>query len=282
MTAKTGLVLEGGAMRGMFTMGVLDVFLKNGIIIPNVVGVSAGAAFGCNYKSGQTGRALRYNLQYCRDKRYCSWQSLLRTGDLYGAEFCYKTLPYELDPFDCEAYDSSPINFWAVATDVLTGKPVYQPINKVDDTCLEWIRASASMPIVSRPVVIGDKVLLDGGVSDSIPLRFMEEQGCTKNIVILTRARDYVKEPANPLPLKAFLKKYPALIEAMKNRHIMYAYERSYVFEQEKRGNVLVICPGSAPDIRHTEHHPEKIQALYDEGARIAEASLEAVKAFIK
>ncbi len=279
--SKTGLVLEGGAMRGLFTMGILDTFLKNDIIINDVVGVSAGAAFGCNYKSGQIGRALRYNLKYCRDKRYCSTWSLVKTGDLFGAEFCYKTLPFELDPFDCEAYDKSPMNFWAVTTDVLTGKPVYQLINKVDDDCMDWIRASASMPLVSRPVTVGGYTLLDGGMSDSIPLSFMVRQGILRNIVILTRPRDYVKKPENLLPFKVGLRKYPAMIETMKNRHVMYAYQRSYVFEQEKRGNAFVLCPEAELDIGRTEHDPAKIQAVYDEGVKVAVKHLDEIKKFL-
>lgn len=282
MNDRTGLVLEGGAMRGLFTMGVLDTLLKNDIIIPHVVGVSAGAAFGCNYKSGQIGRALRYNLKYCRDKRYCSMWSMLTTGDVFSAEFCYRTLPFELDPFDCEAYDNSPMDFWVVATDVLTGKPVYQLINKVDDKCMDWIRASASMPMVSRPVTIGDYILLDGGISDSIPLKFMESKGCTKNVVILTQPRSYVKKPANPIPIQVGMRKYPAMAETMKNRHIMYAYERSYVFEQEKRGNAFVICPEQPLKIGRIEHDPEKIQATYNEGRRIAENALQSLKKFIQ
>lgn len=281
MTDRFGLVLEGGAMRGLFTMGVLDTFLRNDIVIPNVVGVSAGAAFGCNYKSGQIGRALRYNLKYCRDKRYCSVWSLLKTGDLFGADFCYKTLPFELDPFDCEAFNSSPIRFWVVCTDALSGKPVYHRIDRVDDDCMEWIRASASMPMVSRPVTVGGYTLLDGGMSDSIPLKFSVDRGIPKNVVILTQPRDYIKAPSNTLPLKLFLGKYPAMIETMKNRHTMYAFQRAFVFEQEKRGGAFVICPEKALDISRTEHDPAKIQAVYDEGVRAAKAALPRLEAFL-
>lgn len=277
-----GLVLEGGAMRGLFTVGVLDTFLKNDIVIPNVVGVSAGAAFGCNYKSGQIGRALRYNLKYCRDKRYCSFLSLLKTGDMYGAEFCYKILPFELDPFDCEAFDRSPTAFWVVCTDVLTGKPVYHRIDRVDDICMDWIRASASMPMVSRAVAVGGYTLLDGGMSDSIPLKFMNDIGVAKNVVVLTRPRDYVKKPANPLPLRIFLREYPAMVEVMKNRHTMYAFQQAYVAQQEKAGAAFVLCPEKPLDLAHTEHDPAKLKAAYDEGVRIAEKNLPALKAFLK
>jgi len=278
---QTGLVLEGGAMRGLFTMGVLDTFLKNNIVIPNVVGVSAGAAFGCNYKSRQIGRALRYNLRYCRDRRYCSIWSLIRTGDLFGAEFCYKTLPFELDPFDCLTFDTSSMDFWVVCTDVFTGKPVYRKITRVDNDCMDWIRASASMPMVSRPVKVGGYTLLDGGMSDAIPLKFMVDRGITKNVVILTRARDYVKEPAKPYPMKLVLRKYPSMVQTMKDRYKMYAFERAYVFEQEKRGNAFVICPERALEISRVEHDPQKLQAVYDEGVRTAESCLDQLKAFL-
>ena len=150
--AQIGLVMEGGAMRGLFTAGVIDVFMENHIEFSAAVGVSAGAAFGCNLKSRQAGRALRYNKRFCRDKRYCSLHSLLKTGDLYGADFCYREIPEELDIFDKEAYEQNPMAFYVVATDVYTGKPVYKRLDKVDENCYLWMRASASMPMVSKAV----------------------------------------------------------------------------------------------------------------------------------
>ena len=122
---KRGLVLEGGAMRGLFTAGVTDVMLERGVTYDGIVGVSAGAVFGCNYKSHQPGRVLRYNLRFCRDPRYCSVRSWAKTGDLYGADFCYRAIPDELDPFDRAAYAADPTDFWVVCTDADTGKPVY-------------------------------------------------------------------------------------------------------------------------------------------------------------
>lgn len=268
-------------MRGLFTAGVIDVFLENGIEVDAAVGVSAGAAFGCNYKSKQNGRVLRYNKKYCNDKRYCSIRSLIRTGDLYGREFCYYTLPRELDPFDNDTYDNSPMDFYVVCTDVLTGKPVYQLVNQVDDDCFEWMRASASMPMVSRPVKVGGYLLLDGGMSDSIPLRFMTDKGYEKNIVVLTRPRSYVKSPASILPLKLFLRKYPAMIGTMKNRHVMYQFEREFVFKEEAEGRAFVICPGDSLPIGRIEHDPDRIQATYDIGRAVAEARLSALKEFL-
>jgi predicted patatin/cPLA2 family phospholipase len=172
---KLGIVLEGGAMRGLFTAGVLDVLMENGIVCDGMVGVSAGATFGCNYKSKQIGRTLRYNLKYCRDKRYCSFSSLIKTGDLYGADFCYRQIPNELDIFDTKAFLENPMEFYIVCSDIDSGKPLYYKYEKSDDRDLEYMRASASMPLVSRIVEIDGKRLLDGGMTDSIPLQFSEK-----------------------------------------------------------------------------------------------------------
>lgn len=281
MADGVGLVLEGGAMRGMFTAGALDVLMENGVEFPAAVGVSAGAAFGCNIKSRQIGRVIRYNKRFSRDKRFCSVRSLLKTGDLYGADFCYREIPEELDVFDKQAYEENPMAFYVVCTDVLTGEPVYKRLDTVDDNCFLWMRASASMPMVSRPVQVEGRTLLDGGMSDAIPLRFMQELGYRKNLVILTRERDYVKAPSNMLLLKAGLRHYPAMIRVMKERHQMYAFEREYVFTCERQGSALVLCPDTALEMTRTEHDPEKLQKAYDEGRRIALHKLDEIKKFM-
>ncbi|MBQ9885455.1 MAG: patatin family protein [Lachnospiraceae bacterium] len=280
---KTGLVMEGGGLRGIFTAGVIDVFLENNIEFDCAIGVSAGAAFGCNYKSGQKGRALRYNLAYCDDPRYCSFRSLIKTGDLFGAKFCYQTIPKELDLFDYEAYDKSPMDFYVVCTDMNTGQPVYHKCNKADDECFEWVRASASMPLVSKAVCLDGMQLLDGGISDSIPLEFMNKSGYRKNIVILTQTRDYIKEKNSTIPLmKLMYRKYPKLIEAVKNRHLIYNKQREYVFEQERCGNAFIICPKEPIIAGRVEHDRQKIQASYDMGRDTALKQLEAVKEFMR
>ncbi len=276
-----GLVLEGGAMRGMFTAGVLDVFMENGIGFSAAVGVSAGAAFGCNLKSRQIGRAIRYNKRFCRDKRYCSLWSLVTTGDLFGADFCYRELPEELDIFDKEAYEQNPMAFYAVATDVLTGEPVYKRLDRADEACFLWMRASASMPLVSKPVCVDGYTLLDGGMSDSIPLRFMQELGYRRNVVVLTRPRGYRKKPANTALLKTMLHKYPAMVQVMAKRHVKYTYEQQVVFESEKQGNTFVLCPDSDLPLSRVEHDPDKLQQAYDEGRRIALRELDRLKAFL-
>lgn len=232
---KCGLVLEGGAMRGLFTAGVTDVFMENGIAFDGAVGVSAGAAFGCNYKSNQPGRAIRYNTRFCRDKRYCSIRSLITTGDMFGADFCYHEIPEKLDVFDFETYESSAMEFFVVCTDVVTGKPVYHRCDTMNSRELEWLRASASMPMAARIVSIDGFNMLDGGISDSVPLKFMEDSGYDRNVVILTQPRDYVKEKNKLMPmLRIVYRKYPNLLKTMENRHKMYNSELKYIRKAEQ------------------------------------------------
>jgi len=200
---KIGLVLEGGGMRGMYTCGILDVLMNEGIEFGGAAGVSAGAAFGCNYKSRQPGRALRYNKRFAGDPRYSGLRSLLRTGNLFNAEFCYHVVPTEYDVFDTATFASNPMAFYAVCMDVDTGKAVYHRCTDGGYTDLEWIRASASMPIVSRVVEIDGHRYLDGGLADNIPLEFMQQQGYARNVVILTQADDYRKQQSRAMPLPA-------------------------------------------------------------------------------
>jgi len=280
---KKGLVLEGGAMRGLFTAGVLDVLMKEKILFDGVVGVSAGAAFGCNYKSGQIGRTLRYNKKYCRDKRYCSLHSLLKTGDVFGVDFCYNKLPMELDVFDTEAFKTSPMEFFVVATDLETGEPVYKKCETGIGEDLLWFQASASMPLVSRIVSFGNRKMLDGGIADSIPLKFFEKNGYEKNVVVLTRPADYLKKKNSLMPImKAVYKKYPNFIKTMENRHNEYNETLKYIEKREKEGKILVIRPESALEIGHIEHNPEKIQAVYDKGREVAEKMLGKIKNFLE
>ena len=279
---NTGLVLEGGAMRGLFTAGVIDVLMENGIEFPAFVGVSAGAAFGCNYKSRQIGRALRYNKRFCRDPRYCSFRSLFKTGDVFGAQFCYHEVPNTLDPFDGKAFNENPMAFYLVASDVETGKPFYKRLDRADDTAYEWIRASASMPIVSRVVELDGKKFLDGGVTDSIPLAFMERQ-YDRNVVVLTRPRDYQKQPASKLWLyRLTLRKYPNMLRAVRERHLMYNEQRAHVFAQEKAGKAFVICPDKPLEVGRMEHDPEQLETAYDTGRQTALRQLGALKRFME
>lgn len=279
---KYGLVMEGGAMRGMFTAGVTDVLMENGITFDGAVGVSAGAAFGCNFKSGQKGRAIRYNTRFCNDKRFCSVRSLIRTGDMFGADFCYHEIPEKLDKFDFKAYAESPMEFYVVCTDVFTGKAVYKNIPIADREALEWIRASASMPLVSRIVEVGGRKLLDGGIADSIPLEFMEKQGYERNLVILTQPRSYVKEKMGGLGMmKVVLRKYPKLLRAMSKRHEMYNRELQYIRDAEKQGRAFVIAPDEKLPVGHIEHNPGVLQEVYRIGRKSGTEHLAELKKFL-
>lgn len=279
---KTGLIMEGGAMRGLFTSGITDVMMENGIIFDGAIGVSAGAAFGCNYKSGQIGRALRYNVKYCRDKRYCSMRSLIFTGNLFGADFCYHELPEKLDIFDNEAYNANPMEFYVVCTNIETGKPLYKKCDRVDGTFLEWIRASASLPLVAEIVEVDGYKLLDGGISDSVPLKYFESIGYDRNVVILTQPKGYLKEKNKMIPvIKKVFKKYPKMIEALENRHIMYNRTLEYIEEREKTGEVLVLRPEEMLPIKRTTKDPEKLKEVYRAGRLVGEENLGRIKEFL-
>ena len=279
----TGLVLEGGAMRGLFTAGVLDVWMENGIEMDGAIGVSAGAVFGCNYQSKQIGRTLRYNLRFCHDWRYCSLRSLLLTGDLYGAKFCYYTLPLELDLFDYEGYAANPHPFYVVCTDVETGEAVYQHCPRADGVYRDWFRASASMPLASRPVEMDGRKYLDGGIADSVPIRYFEKIGYERNVVVLTQPEDFVKEPSRGLPLmKKLLHRYPKLAETLERRHEIYNETSVYIKQREEAGAAFVIRPPETLGISRTEHNPEKLRQVYEMGRAEAQRTLEALKAFLQ
>ncbi len=281
---KKGLIMEGGAMRGMFTAGVTDVMMEHGLTFDGAIGVSAGAVFGINYKSNQPGRVIRYNTAYCRDKRYCSIRSLLFTGDLYGKEFCYHTIPDRLDIFDTDTYAASPMEFYAVCTDVDTGEAVYRRCDRWEGDGIEWLRASASMPLASRIIEIteGEKRhrLLDGGVADSIPVRAFEKMGYDRNVVILTQPEGYVKEKSSAFPLlRVVYGKYPRFIDAAARRHEVYNETLEYLRKREKEGAVYVIRPPKKLPVNHVEKDPAKLRECYEIGRECCKIG--EIKAFL-
>lgn len=278
-TAKTGLVLEGGAMRGLFSAGVIDVMMEHELWPDGVVGVSAGAAFGCNMKSRQIGRCIRYNKRFARDWRYCSVRSYLKTGELFGGDFCYHELPTTLDPFDTKTYGSNDMNFYAVCTDVDTGLPVYKKIDEMSFESMEWIRASASMPVAAKIVRINGRKLLDGGISDSIPLRFFQNMGYTRNIVVLTQPRDFIKQPEKIAPLiRMLLRKHPEFVAASDRRHVMYNDELDYIRQEEAAGRILVLAPDEKLPVNHVCHDPRLMQQTYELGRQAAERMIDKIK----
>lgn len=279
---KTGIVLEGGAMRGMFTAGVLDVFMENNITFDGAIGVSAGAVFGCNLKSHQIGRSIRYNKKYCSDRRYVSYRNWIKTGDLYDPEFDYNELPLKLDIFDRETYENDPMDFYVVSTDVRTGKPVYTLCNKGDATDIQWMRASASMPVFSNPVKISDGLYLDGGISDSVPLRYFETLGYEKIVLILTQPKGYRKKPYPFMGIiRRYLRKYPVVADTMASRHIMYNETMDYIDECENEGKILVIRPDEKLHIKPAEKNQNELQRVYDLGRVKGEKLVSEVKRFI-
>lgn len=279
---KTGLVLEGGAMRGLFTVGVIDVLMENNIKFNGAIGVSAGAAFGCNYKSGQIGRVIRYSKRFANNKKYASLWSLLTTGDYFGAEYAYHFIPNKLDIVDFETFRNNPMEFWAVATNVGSGKAVYRQLNTLDYEELEFVRASASMPLVSNIVKLNGQRLLDGGVADSIPLAFFQKQGYQRNVVVLTQPKGYRKQPNKLMPLMHLqLHRHPKMLKALAERHIMYNKEVDLVLQEERKGNVFVLQPQIKLTIGHTSHNPKKMQETYEHGRKVATEELERLKQFL-
>ncbi len=280
---KTGLILEGGAMRGMFTAGVMDVMMENDIVFDGAIGVSAGAAFGCNYKSKQIGRAARYNMKYCDDKRYCGIGSLIKTGNIFSTDFAYGEVPMKKDIFDFYTYKNNPMEFYVVCTDIESGKAVYHRYDDFSDHGFDWIRASASMPLVSEIVEIDGVKMLDGGVADSIPLKYFESIGYDRNVVILTRPGEYRKKKNNIIPLiKLKYKKYPEFVKAMEERHIKYNETLEYIAAEEQKGNVLVIRPDEALPVGRIERNRDNLKAAYEIGRNTAIRKLDKVKKFLK
>lgn len=280
---KKGLVLEGGGLRALFSAGVIDVMMENHITFDGLIGVSAGATFGSNYKSGQIGRALRYNIALKDDPRYISWRSFFKTGDLVGAEFSYHVMPTALDIFDYEAYRQNPMEFHVVCTDAETGEPVYKQLDIMDYEGLEWVRASASMPIVSKPVPLEGRKLLDGGIVNSIPLKHFQELGYDRNIVVLTQPKGFFKKRTKLMPLfQLTMRKYPAIIKAMGRRHLMYNEQLQYLAEEEKKGNILLIYPEDTLPIGRTELNEEKMRKVYQLGRASAEGRLQEIKNFLQ
>ena len=278
---KKGLVLEGGAMRGLWTAGITDVMMEHDVRPDALIGVSAGAAFGCNYKSRQIGRAIRYNMRFAHDSRYSGVKSLFTSGDYFNAHFGYHVVPYEYDIFDTATFEQNPMTFTIVCTDVETGQAVYHDMTHVDYDELEWLRASASMPLASKVVHVQGRKLLDGGVSDSIPLEYFEQQGIRRNVVILTQPLGYQKEHNKLMPLmRLSLRKYPNFLSALDERHLMYNRQLEYVAEAERQERCLVIRPEDKIPIGHISHDADQMRLVYESGRKTGEEYIDRIIAF--
>lgn len=279
MEYKTALILEGGAMRGLYSAGVLDVFMKNNINADVVYGVSAGALFGLNFKSRQIGRALRYNLKYAKEKNYMGLYSLITTGDIMNRDFCFKKLVYELDKLDFETYKNNPVDFYAVVTNMQTGNPEYI---KIDDAQkdMEYFRASGSMPFVSKPVEINGNLYLDGAISDAVPFKKVLETNCKKIIVVLTRPFGYRKN-FSYLPYRLFYRKFPNLIETANNYYKEYNETMDLIEKYESENKIIVLRPSKLVKVKRIEKDTNKLQRMYDLGIADCTNKLERIKEYI-
>lgn len=277
-----GAVFEGGGFRGLYTAGVIDVWLEQGIEVDHAVGVSAGAAFGCNIKSRQVGRAIRYNKRFCADKRYASLGNLVRTGDLFSREFAYGEVPWVLDPFDQEAFRRDPMRFTVVCTDVESGAAVYRDLGPGDPHDIEWIRASASIPALARPVELEGRRYLDGGVADSIPWEWMREQGHDREVVVLTQPAGYRKEANALMPLlRAVLRRYPNLLQGLATRHERYNACLEALDRAEATGEVFVIRPSESVKVPTMCRDADELERIYRVGRRDAEATLGSLRTYL-
>ena len=269
---ECGLVLEGGGMKGMYTAGVLEYFMEKDLYFRNCYGVSAGACHLCSYISKQKKRAYRVALNYLKDKHYCSVQSLLTTGDLFNADMCYNQIPNKLDPYDYKTAVKYEGNAYAVVTNIRTGKPEYMPMREMHKDTIA-VRASASLPLVSRNVKSGNEYYLDGGIADAVPIRRAIADGNRKNVVILTKEVGYVRKQVSPAMLnviKLKYAKYPKVYELTANRYVRYNETLQFLDDEEKAGRAFVIRPLRANDIGRIEKDREKLEILYQMGYRDA------------
>ena len=274
---KVGLVLEGGAMRGMYTAGVLDVFLDNEMKFDGIIGVSAGVLFGVNYLSKQRGRVIRYNKKFIKDKRYMGFWSLLTTGNIINKDFSFYEVPQKLDVFDNETFMKSDIDFFATVTNVETGEPEYIKLNDLFAQ-MEVLRATSAMPYVSQIVELENGKYLDGGVSDSIPVEKCKEMGNDKIIVILTRPLDYRKKKPKEFIAKTYYRKYPKFAKTLNNRYKMYNDTVEKIIELENKKEIFVIRPSKTLKIKRIEKDAEKLQEMYDLGLEDGQKALEDLK----
>jgi len=296
------LVLEGGAMRGQFTAGVCDLLMDEGLLPARITGVSAGALNGFNLKAGQRGRSCYLNLKYCTDWRYFSMRSFALTGSAFNARYVYKTIPRKLEPFDFAAYNNSPIQLTTVASDLVCGEANYHQLVDANSE-LDWLRASAAMPLVSRIVHLDGLSLLDGGICDSVPLAYVRSAGSQaggpggsqggswgsdqgssrRQVVVLTQDADYVKKPNRAMPAaRRLYARYPLFVERMQYRHVDYNRCYRWLAKLAADGEICLLRPPVPVKIKSMEHDPHKLYALYQLGYDTARSALPALIAYLE
>ncbi|MCD7036136.1 patatin family protein [Metabacillus sp. GX 13764] len=269
---STGLVLEGGGMRGVYTAGVLEYFMEKDLYIPYVIGVSAGACIAASYLSRQKGRNRTVNIDYARDPQYLSFQNFIKKRQLFGMDFIFDQIPNKLVPFDFTAFMQSPETFLVGTTDCYTGKPMYFDKETYGSDILTILRASSSLPFISPVVPYQNKQLLDGGITDSIPIKKSIDDGNSKNVLILTRNAGYIKKkPRMDWLMRRTFRQFPNLVSAILNRYSMYNDTMAFIEEQEKAGKAFVIRPAEPLEMDRIERNPAKLEKLYEQGKRDAE-----------
>ena len=278
---EVGLVVEGGGMRGIYTAGVLDFFMDKNLYFDDCYAVSAGACHVTSYLSKQKGRSAKITLDYIGDKRYCSINSLIKTGDMFGAEMIYDIIPNKLDLYDYDTFNKFKGNFYSVVTNCKTGKAEYIKIEDMKKDIIA-VRASSSLPLLARIVKIDGEEYLDGGITDSIPIKNSIEDNHEKNVVILTRDKNYRKsKPGFISLLKMKYKKYPNLIKALENRYKMYNNTLDFLEEKRKENKVFIIQPKEPVNISRVEKNKDKLKALYDQGYNDAKEKYEELIKFL-
>lgn len=279
---RVGLVLEGGAMRGIYTVGVIDTLMKENILVDGIIGVSAGALFGMNYKSKQIGRVKRYNENYIKDKNYFGINSYLKTGNVMNEEFCFHKLINELDPVDFDEFKNNKVEFYVVVTNIESGNAEYIKINDLrNKNELEYLRASGSMPFFSKIVNVNNKKYLDGAIGDSIPLKKMKELGFDKLIVVLTRPKGYKKKKKLFKFGKFYYKDYPLFVKKINERYKNYNNEINYIEKEYKNNNIVVIRPSRLIKVKRIEKNIDKINEMYELGVKDTLSMLDEIKVYL-
>ncbi len=279
---RAGLILEGGGLKGIYTAGVLDFFLEKEIEFDRCYGVSMGSCLMCSYISKQHGRGLRTVADNIKDKNYCGFYSLLTTGDIFNADMCYNRIPNELDPYDYDTAHAYQGKAYAVMTDVESGKPVYYQMKDYRKD-IAAIQASSSMPLVSRIVEMDGKKYLDGGISDCIPIMKSLQDGNRKNVVIMTKEEGYRRKPFSMMGMaKVRYRKYPHMLHDLAIRHTRYNRTLDFLEKEHARGNVFVIRPKYASDVKRVEKDRKKLEALYQQGYQDAKECYQEMIAYLE
>ncbi|MFL6562556.1 MAG: patatin family protein [Bacillus sp. (in: firmicutes)] len=283
MENRVGLVLEGGGMRGVYTAGILEYFLESQLFFPYVIGVSAGACNAASYLSKQKGRNKTVTIEYASDPRYISWRNYFRNRQFFGMDFIFDEIPNNHVPYHYDVFYNSPSEFVVGTTDCLTGDPVYFKKQDYGKDLLTVLRASSSLPFIAPEVRFKDKILLDGGISDPIPLKKAQQDGFAKNIVILTRNKGYLKKPSKFHYLVN--RKYPeykGLQQSLRNRYQIYNETVEYLEMEEKKGNVLIIRPTLPLKVGRMERNPQRLEELYNQGYEDARSAMSSIVNYIK